>query len=85
MGAYTCIGHCEGDPEKIENADGPSGSGSLEGEMRTFSCSGDFIWDDLSTAIKNSTCLAAGNWSVISERCKSRLFVLDFHPGFLGY
>ena len=65
------VGRCKGSPRQIEGAVGPSGSGSLEGESRTYDCSGDFMWSDLTTWQKISTCLANGEFGLILETCKS--------------
>ena len=65
------VGRCKGSPQQIEGAVGPSGSGSLEGDSRTYECIGDFMWSDLTTGAKISTCLANGQFRLIIETCKS--------------
>ena len=66
-------GICKNNPEPISNADGPIGNGSSEGDVRSYNCSGDFMWRDGTSGLKNLTCTSSGQWTGIAEKCLSML------------
>ena len=83
----TCnqIGVCKSPPGNKTNALGPNGNGTLEGDVRTFDCNGNYKWSDRTLGEKAVTCLASGEWSLILESCTSMHITnagmwITYHP-----
>ena len=68
----------------INNAVGPDGNGTLEGDIRTYNCTGNYMWSDKNAGVKNTVCQTSGKWSTIAEQCK-RVFDMHLLTSFLMF
>ena len=61
---------CSAGPEGIEYAfwNCPSPSGQV-GDIQTFTCDGNFMWNDTTTGRKPTSCQADGSWTKVQYSC----------------
>ena len=75
---FLFTGVCILEPQEILNTN-ESRSGILDGDAHAYNCSGEFMWTNGTSGLKNIYCMADGQWGSLSEECKSLLIQLLFN------